>query len=256
MSSATPPVIPELTGLGRCPERERSRQRLALFGLVALAAIGAIAGMGFLFAGWNRDIVHWSAASQLERLGCLVDWEMTQSGGSTNVRVASIAAKAPITNDDLKPLARLMHVRILDLERCENVNDDGLKWLEPLNELEDLTLGSTSHPMSGVTDAGLVHFAGLKRLKTLGLSGTSVTDAGLEHLLVLENLEQVDLSDNRITDRGLSVLARLPRLKVLLLEGTDVSERAIRRLQHSQPAIEIHSDLDQDTVDPTGAARR
>ena len=68
-----------------------------------------------------------------------------------------------------------------------------------------------------ITDAGLVHLAGLTSLELLDLSRTRVTDAGLVHLAGLTNLKVVDLSGTRITDEGVSALMRTrPNLGVQL----------------------------------------
>ncbi len=52
--------------------------------------------------------------------------------------------------------------------------------------------------LTNVTDAGLVHVAGLTGLEVLDLHDTYVGDAGLEHLKGLTNLQSLDLNGTDI----------------------------------------------------------
>ena len=60
--------------------------------------------------------------------------------------------------------------------------------------------------MTKVTDGGLKHLQGLKRLKTLDLWGTDVTDAGMQHIEGMKQLEGLTLGYTKITDAGLKRL--------------------------------------------------
>ena len=84
-----------------------------------------------------------------------------------------------------------------------------------------------------ITDAGLVHLAGLTNLQTLSLRDTPVTDAGLVHLAGLTNLEHLNLDNTQITDAGLVHLAGLTNLEVLQLIGTQVTDGGVAELQKS-----------------------
>ena len=57
-----------------------------------------------------------------------------------------------------------------------------------------------------VTDAGLVHLAGLTRLRELNLGETKVTDAGLEHLRGLNQLDSLHLAGSKVTSTGINGL--------------------------------------------------
>jgi len=59
-----------------------------------------------------------------------------------------------------------------------------------------------------VTDVGLVHLKGLRKLDRLHLTGTQVTDAGLEHLKGLTNLEWLYLRSTQVTDAGVAELKK------------------------------------------------
>ena len=56
-----------------------------------------------------------------------------------------------------------------------------------------------------VTDAGLVHLQGLKKLGGLILTDTQITDAGLVHLQRLESLSALRLDETKVTDAGLAL---------------------------------------------------
>ncbi|WP_222435511.1 M56 family metallopeptidase [Allorhodopirellula solitaria] len=82
------------------------------------------------------------------------------------------------TNKGLKHLQDMEQLKMLVLGLGENeVNDDGLRFLSGLTNLERLGLQN-----SKVTDAGLRHLKSLKNLKELWLQGTDVTEAGLAEL--------------------------------------------------------------------------
>jgi hypothetical protein len=79
--------------------------------------------------------------------------------------------------------------------------DSELALLLPFHRLRDLSLEK-----SAVSDAGLVHLAGLKSLQRLSLRGTAITDAGLSSLRDLSGLTLLDLRDTRTTAAGIAAL--------------------------------------------------
>jgi hypothetical protein len=99
---------------------------------------------------------------------------------------------------------------------CPRITDGGLKAVECLTELEDVTLvGDLS-----LTDAGLRHFAGLRQLRKLMITNCPVTDAGIDELSGLTHLESLWLTDTQITDRALKRIAeRFPDLRCLSVGG-------------------------------------
>ena len=66
-----------------------------------------------------------------------------------------------------------------------------------------VNLGSTN-----VTDAALVHLAGMPRLESLDLHDTRITDAGLIHLEGLTQLQSLDLAKHGANRRSDSVTSR------------------------------------------------
>ncbi|OHB82278.1 MAG: hypothetical protein A2V98_25770 [Planctomycetes bacterium RBG_16_64_12] len=110
-----------------------------------------------------------------------------------------------------------------------------------------------------VTDAGLVHLKGLKRLQFLFLNGTQVTDAGLAHLEGLANLNLIDLTGTQVTDAGLDNLRGLSNLRTLHLAGTKVTREGVKKLQQaSSGRIRVQlvdfSHLKSDVLSPKSAS--
>jgi hypothetical protein len=98
----------------------------------------------------------------------------------------------------------------------------GAEFLERL----DLDRGGAA-----VTDAVMIHLAGMRSLKTLYLTNRRVTDEGLAHLAGLAKLELLDLSGTPITDAGLVHLAGLTRLKELSVDRTGVTDAGLLHLK-------------------------
>ena len=59
---------------------------------------------------------------------------------------------------------------------------------------------------SRVTDADVVHLAGLEHLKSLHLANTQVTDAGLVHLAGLKGLRHLSVDRTQVTAAGVADL--------------------------------------------------
>jgi len=99
---------------------------------------------------------------------------------------------------------------------------------------------------SELTDAGLVHLAGLTALETLELNSTEVTDAGLAHLTGLAALETLYLWDTQVTAAGLVHFQKMPALRQLelALSGSQTlsprfTDADIASLQEALPNVRI-----------------
>ncbi len=131
-----------------------------------------------------------------------------------------------LTDATIAQLRSLKNLRELDLS-WTHVTDAGLKQLEDeLPQLESLYLRGRH-----LSDAGLVHLRGFKRLKTLYLSGQPVTNAGLAEVVSLKQLESLGLSSTQVTDAGLGSLAPLKNLHFLNLDQTSVTDAGLAHLQ-------------------------
>jgi Leucine Rich repeat len=129
-----------------------------------------------------------------------------------------------VTDEDLKLLAPLKHLRTLYLSRSK-VTDIGLNALTDLHELRELHLDDTQ-----VTDAGLKNLLPLGELRQLHLPGTSITDAGLAALVELPKIRQLSVYSTGITDAGLRHLSRMREMQELQLGGTNITNEGMKEL--------------------------
>ena len=90
-----------------------------------------------------------------------------------------------------------------------------------------------------VTDAGLEHLKGLRRLFMLSLQGTAMTDAGLVHLEALTELHTLVLCNTRITDAGLEHIKAMHQLSTLNVENTDVTAEGLRKLKQTLHRLHV-----------------
>ena len=114
------------------------------------------------------------------------------------------------------------------------IMDDDLELVRSLNGPGTVDLRD-----SQVTDAGLKHLIGLKRLHALILSGTKITDVGLETVSSVNGLVGLELERTPVTDAGLEHLRGLVALKWLYLRDTKVTEAGVKRLQQALPNCAI-----------------
>lgn len=125
------------------------------------------------------------------------------------------------------------------LDRCTSVylgfdaTDNQLERAAQLGRLKSLlVMGVGVRSVPGVTDAGMLHVAGMTELRRLSLRGVDVGDAGIAHLYpLLPNLEQLNLDQTRVTDVGLGHLKRAKLLRTLTMSQTRVSDGGIAALR-------------------------
>jgi WD40 repeat protein len=129
-----------------------------------------------------------------------------------------------------KGLASIQFFDLFEACEAEEVSDEGLAHIESMTGLHYLALGP------GVSDAGLVHLAGLKELRELRLDNArDVTDQGLESLKKLTRLKSLSLQYTDVAGPGLIHLAGLKQLRELNLQGTPVGREAVDALQKALP---------------------
>ena len=111
------------------------------------------------------------------------------------------------------------------------IRPDGLvdADLAVFRDLPDVETAELSNSPS-ITDNGLIHLAGLSKLKTLYLYNTGVTGPGLRRLSCLRSLEGLDVSNSPFTDEGMALLGRFVNLKWLSLNNTRISNDGLRQL--------------------------
>lgn len=142
------------------------------------------------------------------------------------------------TDNDLDFVVELKTIKKLDLS-FTYVTDRGIKKLQALQQLEDLTLdtaefltdASMAHLRANralrrlvvrgvdITDAGMPYIGEMTGLRSLDISYTMLGDVGLEHLPNLSELEHLKIGATLITGLNLNFLKLLPKLKTLSLRG-------------------------------------
>src|SRR6185295_11304635 len=96
--------------------------------------------------------------------------------------------------------------------------DADLAIFQSLGDVTTVELGGNP----GITDAGLIHLAGLEKLRILYLYRTEVIGPGLQHLP--RNLEGLGLQHAPAGDEGLIHLKSLPKLRWLNLSNTKITD--------------------------------
>ena len=131
-----------------------------------------------------------------------------------------------ITDDGLRHLQQMPHLKYLDLGVCEYVTGSGLRYLHKSCQLK--TMIASFCPF---TDTAIKELKPHATLETLFLDNTQITDNGLAHLVELTNLQNLVLSSTRITDAGLIHLKGLINLKYLTLYDTQVTDVGLAALK-------------------------
>lgn len=128
------------------------------------------------------------------------------------------------TDETLAHVARLTHLQKLNLPLARHVTDAGARHLAGLTKLETLNLFGTS-----IGDPGQVHLSNLRQLKWLSLSGKG-TEHGLRHIAGLTQLQSLTVGHGLgypVTTVGLGYLRRLNNLKELRLDGCEISDAGL-----------------------------
>jgi hypothetical protein len=147
--------------------------------------------------------------------------------------LAGLNASGQITDAVLQRVAQLGHVTRLDLGGSNKVTDEGLLHLAGMPQLERLELGGWE---SQITDRGLEVLQHLPELRRLHLSWSQrITDAGMRHLRGSKRLEDVSLSGTPTGDGALAALAGSTELRYLQT-GSRVTDAGLRLL-HEMPVF-------------------
>jgi hypothetical protein len=174
---------------------------------------------------------------------------------------------AQVTDDGLKPLARLKKLRNLkffhpgksfsgaglahlaelpNLDRLTVAgslafNDDGMAAVAKLTRLQEFR---TWH--AGQTQEGVKKLQALTNLKSLFLGQRLTykppacpTDETIALLVEMKSLESIQLDEARFTLAALQQLKQLPALKKLTLGGVDMAREDVERLRKEMPQVKI-----------------
>jgi hypothetical protein len=184
--------------------------------------------------------------AQLARLSRLNDLQIT-SVAPTDKNMAALShmksLKALVLSGErlsdagLAPLAGLTNLETLQFNgaKCRGITTAGTVHLAALKRLASLTLDRTR------VDS-LQHFKGLSSLKYLSLQQTPIDDAGLAFVRNHDRLETLNLSNTQIGDAGLAHLAGLKHLKTLHLFSTNITDAGLPELSRLTQLTELGID--------------
>lgn len=151
--------------------------------------------------------------------------------------------------EGLKLVAEINRLHQLDLRHCDGLTNESLADLKNARELKRLNLTGTK-----VTDAGLVHLAGLDQLEELNLIYSGARFAfddkgtGKPAAIGFKKLRSLTLSS--VDSRGLDYLARMENLRDLHLGVcVDIADaNALKKLKGLR-RLEIIADADSGIYD-------
>ncbi len=130
-----------------------------------------------------------------------------------------------LTFEGLLPILDVGSIKSLDFDASPAVNDEFLRIVAHLSDLESLNLGGTR-----VTDVGLAELASLKKLRKLYLWRTTVSEEGLQSLVQLKRLEHLNVWDTNTSDFLFDeVLGELPQLRTVYVGNSPEPNSAFRQ---------------------------
>ena len=187
-----------------------------------IAEIGSIRRLRLLDCRLTSAV--WQSIAELKQLE-----ELTITvAGISGERMSNIASltklksvtlnETNITDADLAHFSKLDRLTYIELYRCRNVGDAGVKAFGGLTSLVHLTLSG-----SKVGDAGLKHLSGLTKMEELSLDNTAVTDAGLVHLSAMRELRLLVLDGTAVNGSGLGALTKMPNMSQLQLMNSQLT---------------------------------
>jgi|GEM_PF-2878491 len=157
------------------------------------------------------------------------------------------AQRSGVRDEHLAHLKNCTKLKVVSFATCRGVTDLGLAHLAGAKKLVDLNLSET-----GVTDAGLARFAECPDLAFLGLARTIVTDKGLEPFRDHTGFELLLFEGLSLSDAVLEWVAKNKKLNYLNLNASRVTDAGLARLHGLKLLTELH--LGKAPVTATGVA--
>jgi len=126
-----------------------------------------------------------------------------------------------LTLEQMKTLKRLV-LQKYSIETVKLIIDENMVHVKQLPNLEQLQV----HRLIG--DAGVVHFAGLTKLRVFNMPDSRLTDNGLAVIGGMTQLENLVIpSHQNITDAGVARLGNLTNLNLLNLTRTKITDASV-----------------------------
>jgi Leucine-rich repeat (LRR) protein len=148
---------------------------------------------------------------------------------------------SPIVDSSLRILRRYNRI---DLSYCQNITDDGLKYLGRNSGLTHLKLMNDSQ----ISGQGLENLIGLNRLQSLEIDTVAVSDRGLAAISKMKGLTRLVLDGNskQISDVGVAHLAKLSKLEHLTINYESITDASLQSISQirSLRSIELFDNED------------
>ena len=153
-----------------------------------------------------------AVAHAIERIEQRGGWVARDKDGTV---VEASLERTWATDNDIDFIVELKTIKKLDLS-FTYVTDRGIKKLQALQQLEDLTLDTAEF----LTDASMAHLRANRALRRLVVRGVDITDAGMPYVGEMTGLRSLDISYTMLGDVGLENLPNLSELEHLKIGAT------------------------------------
>lgn len=131
-----------------------------------------------------------------------------------------------ITDASLKQLAMSKTINYVDISKCNELTDAGIKHLVGLKSLRGLILESPR-----VNDKTLQIIMEMPQLTELGVkSPCRITDLGLERIMNLKHLKNLNISGNFFSASKLRLLKELPDLEILNVSNCKLTNNSLKAI--------------------------
>ncbi len=151
-----------------------------------------------------------------------------------------------ITDEGLKHVGKARSLETLAFQFSKSVTDAGLVHLAGLDKLTNLECNGINGDRPH-TAAGIAAIAKLKALKYLHVGVVPADAATVEKLQSLERLERLRLSvPANLDDAGLARLAQLKAIQELDIAKTSVTAAGVAAFRKARPEVKLTSDIEPD----------
>ncbi len=218
------------------PDPEPAPVRLAVPAPAERDAAALIRRLG----GWYKvdadnhvvevNMVYHETAEKLRYDNSMIDSDEALRSVSSFPRLKRLfLTKGQATDDGLRTLTGLSDLEVLFVWDASRITDAGISHLVGLKKLRELGFSNAK-----LSDDAVAVFSRLPAIKELSLQGNSFSDDGLKHLAGLKQLRTLWVGMNRkpITDAGAKHLAGLAALEQLDLQGAKLSDMGVAALKN------------------------
>ena len=166
-----------------------------------------------------------AAQAWLKSIGYDLTIEQMQTQKRLVLQKYSLQTVELITNENMVHVRQLPNLEILRVHR--QIGDAGVGHFAGLKKLRVFNM-----PDSKLTDNGLTIIGGMTQIENLVIPGHSnITDAGVAKLVNLKNLSVLNLTRTKITDASMPFIAQNKALRKLFLSFTGITDAAVPYLK-------------------------